>query len=112
MVLDAISQIQGLPAVASPKKIWLARATPHGSMANILPVDFHGIVMGGSAATNYQIFPGDRLFVHSDPRIRLDSGLAKTLAPVERIFGITLLGSSMINSIRGRGAFGGNGTNP
>ncbi len=108
MVLDAIAQVQGLPAVSSPKKIWIARATPHGGHANILPVDFHGIVMAGSASTNYQLFPGDRLFVHSDPRIRADTHIAKVLAPIERILGVTLLGSSVVNSIRNRN---GNGNN-
>jgi polysaccharide export outer membrane protein len=100
LVLDAIAQIQGLPAVSSPKKIWIARATPHGGHPNILPVDFHGIVMAGSGATNYQLFPGDRLFVHSDPRIRTDSHVAKILAPIERILGVTLLGASTVNTIR------------
>ena len=100
-VLDAVAKIQGLPAVSSKKQIWLARATPHDH-ANpmILPVDWCGIVQRGSAATNYQMFPGDRLYVNSDKRIRADSFLAKTLAPVERILGITLLGSSVVNSIK------------
>lgn len=99
-VLDAISQINGLPAVASKKRIWVARATPDHSQPMILPVDWCGIVRNGSAATNYQIFPGDRVYVNSDGFIRTDSALGKFLAPVERVLGTVLLGSSTVNSIR------------
>jgi polysaccharide export outer membrane protein len=115
LVLDALSQIQGLPAVASKKLIWVARAMPdeHGhSHPYILPVDWCGITQRGSAATNYQIYPGDRIYVNSDPLIRTDSRLAKVLAPIERLLGVTLLTSSVINSIKngGSGGSGGSGT--
>src|SRR5262249_17854023 len=53
-VLDALAQINGLPAVASKKKIWLARATPDKIHPMVLPVDWCGITQRGSAATNYQ----------------------------------------------------------
>jgi polysaccharide biosynthesis/export protein len=99
-VLDALSQINGLPAVASKKRIWVARATPDHSQPMILPVDWCGIVKNGSAATNYQIFPGDRVYVNSDALIRTDSALGKFLAPIERTLGTVLLGSSAVNSIR------------
>jgi polysaccharide biosynthesis/export protein len=99
-VLDALSQINGLPAVASKKRIWVARATPDHAPPMILPVDWCGIVRNGSAATNYQIFPGDRIYVNSDALIRTDSRLGKFLAPVERVLGTVLLGSSTVNSIK------------
>jgi polysaccharide export outer membrane protein len=108
-VLDALSQINGLPAVASKKRIWVARATPDHSQPLILPVDWCGIVRNGSAATNYQIFPGDRVYVNSDARIRTDSALGKLLAPVERVLGTVLLGSSTVNSIRNGGTSNGSG---
>jgi polysaccharide export outer membrane protein len=110
-VLDAISQIQGLPAVASKKKIWVARATPddHHHPA-ILPVDWYGITQRGSAVTNYQVFPGDRVYVNSDCRIRIDSHLAKIISPIERLLGVTLLGATTVNQIKGNvGGFGGGG---
>jgi polysaccharide export outer membrane protein len=103
-VLDAISQIYGLPPVASKKKIWVARAVPGHAAPNILPVDWCGITQRGEAETNYQLFPGDRLYVASDHWIATDSWLAKRLAPVERLLGVTLLGSSTVNSIRNRGS--------
>jgi polysaccharide export outer membrane protein len=100
-VLDAMSNIGGLPVVASKKKIWVARPTPadHPCL-QLLPVDWNAIAQGGSTATNYQLFPGDRVFVQSDPLIRLDNQLAKVFAPVERILGVTLLGSSVFQSFR------------
>jgi polysaccharide export outer membrane protein len=106
-VLDAIAQINGLPAVASKKKIWVARATPDHAPPLILPVDWCGIVKDGSAGTNYQIFPGDRIYVNSDARIRTDSNLAKFLSPIDRVLGTVLLGSSTVNSIKN----GGSGSN-
>ena len=110
-VLDAVAKIQGLPAVASKKHIWVARAT-QGNHEQILPVDWCGIAQRGSAMTNFQMFPGDRLYINSDKRIRVDSWLGKTLAPVERILGVTLLGSSVVNSIKnGSNSGGGTGNN-
>ncbi|MFO0842164.1 MAG: polysaccharide biosynthesis/export family protein [Gemmataceae bacterium] len=107
-VLDAISQIQGLPAVASKKKIWVARATPQGHHPMVLPVDWYAVTQGGSAATNYQVFPGDRVYVNSDCRIRIDSHLAKFISPIERLFGVTLLGATTVNAINGNQGGAGN----
>jgi polysaccharide export outer membrane protein len=102
-ILDAMAQINGLPAVASKKKIWLARATPgDGSHPIVLPIDWRNVTKLGSGATNYQVFPGDRIYVGADPWIIGDSWLAKRLAPVERLLGATFLGSSTVNSIRNR----------
>jgi polysaccharide export outer membrane protein len=98
-VLDAISQIGGLNAVASKKQVWVAR-TAGGHGQQILPVDWCGITKGGQVATNYQIMPNDRIYVNSKALVRVDSGLARVLSPVERVFGITLLGSTTVNSIR------------
>jgi polysaccharide export outer membrane protein len=109
-VLDAISQIQGLPAVASKKRIWIARATPEGHLhPYVLAVDWRSVTECGSAATNYQLYPGDRIYVDSNKFIRADSYLAKFLAPIERLLGATLLGSSVVNSIKGTSTGAGSG---
>jgi polysaccharide export outer membrane protein len=101
-VLDAIGQIQGLPAVSSQRRIWVARPAPADHCClQILPVDWQAIVQGGSTATNYQLFPGDRVYVKADCLITIDNWLAKALAPVERIFGITLLGTATVRTIEG-----------
>jgi polysaccharide export outer membrane protein len=114
-VLDALSQIYGLPTVASKKKIVLARATPDHAHPKVFPVDWYGLVKRGSAATNYQVYPGDRIYVESDALIRTDSFMAKFLSPILRGFGATLLGASTVNDIKlgsavgGVGGFGGFG---
>jgi polysaccharide export outer membrane protein len=106
-VLDGISQIYGLPAVASKKRIWVARRSSDGMSDQVLPVDWNGIVRSGSTATNYQILPGDRIYVDANRWVRFDTKVARFLSPFERMFGFTLLGSETVNSIAGRGTFGG-----
>jgi polysaccharide export outer membrane protein len=100
-VLDAIGQINGLPPPASKKHIWIARRTGTDG-GQILPVDWCAISQGGSTATNYQLMPGDRIYVKADKWVRFDSAVAKRVTPFERLFGITLLGSTTVNSIRNR----------
>jgi polysaccharide export outer membrane protein len=98
-VLRAISSIQGLPAVASKKRIWVARPAPADhSCFQVLPVDWKAITEGGATGTNYQLFPGDRIYVQSDALIRLDNAIAKILAPFERLMGFALLTATTIQA--------------
>jgi polysaccharide export outer membrane protein len=109
-VLDAISNINGLPAVASKRHIWVARRIPNAGCAEqILPVDWCAIVKHGDASTNYQVLPGDRIYVEAEAIFSIDAALAKFLSPIERIFGVTLLGSETVNSIRTNGSTSGSG---
>jgi polysaccharide export outer membrane protein len=102
-VLDAIAQINGLTSVSSTK-IWIARpgCTPDGH-DQILPVDWIALTQRGDACTNYQLMPGDRVYVAEDKLVTTDNFLAKVISPIERIFGITLLGSSTVFSLKGGG---------
>ena len=97
-VLDAIAQLQGLQRVSS-KTMWLARATP-GSMgcAEVLPVDWEAITRGAMTDTNYQILPGDRLYIVDDKLVAADNYLAKFTNPIGRMLNISLQGSSTIRS--------------
>lgn len=98
-VLDAISQINGLSQVSS-KQIWIARPAPGGvGCDQILPVDWVAITKGGSTTTNYQIMPGDRIFVKEDHWIAFDTALGKLLSPFERMFGFTLLGTETVQAV-------------
>ncbi|MCI0376169.1 MAG: polysaccharide biosynthesis/export family protein [Gemmataceae bacterium] len=100
-VLDAVSQIRdGLPVVSSKQHIWVARRNPNGGSDMILPVDWTGITQRGHTATNYQLLPGDRVYIRADRWRSFDSTLAKVLNPIERLLGITLLGSQTVNSVR------------
>jgi polysaccharide export outer membrane protein len=102
-VLDALANVNGLPAVASKMHIWVARRTPNCNQPEqILPVDYIGITQHGITTTNYQILPGDRVYVRADEPFRIDGWLQKVLTPIERVFGVTLLGSSTYNSITNR----------
>lgn len=95
-VLDAIAAVGGLSQVAS-KNIWIARPAPGGEECEqILPVKWDDIVRGGRAATNYQIMPGDRVFIQHDHMIAADNAIAKFTAPFERIMGFSLLGANTV----------------
>lgn len=109
-VLDAIYNAGGLPAQSSRRRIWVARPAPacHECL-QILPVDWLAIVQGGSTRTNYQLFPGDRVYVRADPLIQLDNALAKIISPIERVFGIILLGTSVVRQLGSQGGNNGNG---
>ncbi|HJZ56093.1 MAG TPA: polysaccharide biosynthesis/export family protein, partial [Gemmataceae bacterium] len=102
-VLDALSNVNGLPAVGSKHHVWVARRTPHANQPEqILPVDYVGLTQHGITQTNYQILPGDRVYVRADKAFRVDGFLQKVLTPVERLLGLTLLGSSTYNSVTNR----------
>jgi polysaccharide export outer membrane protein len=92
-VLDAIALIGGLPPVASKRHIWLARPAPSETdCVQTLPVNWIGITQQGLTATNYQVLPGDRIYVKSAPLITTDTYLARFIAPFERIMGFALIG--------------------
>jgi len=98
-VLDAVSQINGLSRLSS-KDVWIARPAPSGvGCDQILPVDITAVMKGGSTATNYQILPGDRVFIAQDQWVAFDSTIGKITAPFERMFGFALLGSSTVQQI-------------
>jgi hypothetical protein len=56
------------------------------------------------------LFPGDRIYVHSDCLICIDNWLAKVLSPIERLLGVTLLTNFTIQSFRRNS--GNNNNNP
>ena len=58
-VLDAISQLNGLPSFASLKEIWVARPAPDDACCDqVLPVDWAAITDRGATATNYRARTG------------------------------------------------------
>lgn len=99
-VLDALAQVNGLNRAAS-KKIWVARPGP-GAMGcdQVLEVNWRDIVKGGSTATNFQLLPGDRLYIEEDHWLAADSLITKVTAPFERIFGGILLGSQVVQNLQ------------
>ncbi len=62
-VADALDQVEDLPRL-SERKIWIGRpAARHGASYQKLRVNWEAITKGADAATNYQILPGDRVFI-------------------------------------------------
>lgn len=105
-VLDAIANINGLTQVSS-KRIWIARPVPHTGEVQVLPVEWQSVTALGEANTNYQILPGDRIFVAEDKLVAFDTNLAKVLAPMERAMGFTLLTVGTATRLSGRVLRGG-----
>jgi polysaccharide export outer membrane protein len=104
-VLDAIANVNGLSPVSSTHHIWVARPAPRdcGAPSQILPVDWFSVSTRGDPTTNYQLMPGDRVYVDAQAAVVVDTYLARFLAPIERLFGVTLLGASAVNEVQGRG---------
>ena len=99
-VLDALSAVNGLSQVSSTQ-IWVARPAPGGfGCEQIMPVDYDAITRGGSSATNYQIMPGDRVFIAEDNVSALSNYLAKVTMPIERLLGVSSLGASATRSFQ------------
>jgi polysaccharide export outer membrane protein len=105
-VLDAISQINGLEQVSS-KRIWIARPSEQPGEIQILPVDWYAVTEQGSPGTNFQLFPGDRVFIAEDKMVAFDNRLAKLLAPIERTMGFVLLGTGTVTRLSGKVLRGG-----
>ncbi|MBN1588615.1 MAG: polysaccharide biosynthesis/export family protein [Pirellulales bacterium] len=62
-VLDAIAQIRGL-RILPVTTVHVSRPKPGGQGKDtMLPVDFKSITRGKTTATNYQLLPGDRVFI-------------------------------------------------
>jgi len=61
-----------------------------------LRADFAGRLRGGgrggSAATNYQILPGDRVLIAEDDVTTFNNWLTKLTTPVERLLGVGVAG--------------------
>lgn len=98
-VLDAVAALGGLSQVSSTK-IFIARPAPNGQgCEQILPVNWSDITRGASTATNYQMMPGDRLFISEDPLVKFDAVISKITRPFERVFGFISLGTATLNRI-------------
>ncbi len=100
-VLDAISNVNGMDSISSTT-IWVARPTPQSCDVQLLPVDWKAITSCGITDTNYQILPGDRVFIAENKYVALDTKLAKFLAPIERTMGFTLLSVGTVSRLSGK----------
>lgn len=99
-VLDAIANIGGFSQVSS-QKMWIARPAS-GSYAceQRYPVDWMAISSGASTATNYQVMPGDRVYISQDNFITTSNWISRVFSPVERIMGVATFGASTIRNLK------------
>jgi polysaccharide export outer membrane protein len=110
-VLDALANVNGIPEVAS-KRIWVARPGQNRfGEDQVLPVDYQAITARGNATSNYQLLPGDRLFIAEDKLVAADTRLAKVFAPLERMMGFSLLGVGTVTRFSGQVLKGGGARN-
>lgn len=97
-VLDAVVLVGGLSQVAN-KQIWIARPNPGQHCDQILPVEWDKVVKGGSTTTNYQLLPGDRVFIADNAWADMTMVVTRTIAPFERLFNFGLLGTNTMQSL-------------
>jgi polysaccharide biosynthesis/export protein len=98
-VIDAVAALGGISQVSSTK-MWIARPAPNGNACEqILPIEWNEIAQGASTATNYQLMPGDRLFIAQDRLTNFNTVVGKILNPLERMLGFVSLGASTGNRI-------------
>ncbi|MDO4551391.1 MAG: polysaccharide biosynthesis/export family protein [Planctomycetia bacterium] len=98
-VLDAISNIGGIPQVSN-QKMWIARPVPGNSACEQkIPIDWVAI-SNGATSTNYQLFPNDRLVIAQDNFLTTANWISRIVAPFERIAGVATFGASTIRNLR------------
>ncbi|MDR0870867.1 MAG: polysaccharide biosynthesis/export family protein [Planctomycetaceae bacterium] len=109
-VLRAIANCNGLTPNAS-KRIWVARPVGNSHKPVILPVDWVAVSAYGMPQTNYQLLPGDRVFVVESRWVAADGVLARMIAPLERIMGFSMLGAETATRFYGKVLTGGGSRN-
>ena len=108
-VIDAISNINGFGQTSS-SKMWIARSGPDkSSPCDVMSIDWQGIAQYGDVTTNYQLMPGDRVYVTQDGWVAFDTKLGKITAPFERIMGFSMLAVETATRFSGRVLMGGAG---
>lgn len=109
-VLDALQYAGGITPSAAPQNIRLVRPAPPGACcAQILPVNLASIEQAGDTTTNYQLMPGDRLYVYRDPIVRSTVFLNRLAEPFNTVLNSILTYTFTSRSIQGGGIFGGVG---
>lgn len=98
-VLDAIANIGGIPQISN-QKMWIARPVPgDNACVQMIPVDWKA-VCAGATATNYQIFPNDRIVLAQDNFVTTTAFISRIMGPFERIAGVASFGASTMRNLR------------
>ncbi len=111
-VLDAINYAGGLAPTASIPNVRLVRPAPPGaSKPELLPVNLSAIIQEGDTTTNYQLMPGDRLYVYRDPIVRATILVDRLAAPFNTVLSSILQYSFAVRSAESIGVPINGGTN-
>jgi RNA polymerase sigma factor (sigma-70 family) len=78
-VLDAVVGAKVTLIGLVRKRIYIRRLSDDGSASQVLPVDWNAITRGGSTATNYQLRPGDRVFIENPVEVERQTGFIRVL---------------------------------
>ena len=97
-VLDVMQYGGGLLPTADPKQISLVRPERGGKPARIYKVDLEAIQEKGQVATNYQIFPGDRLIVGRNEVVKKTVEIDRLTAPIQAICATMQQEANMLRS--------------
>jgi polysaccharide export outer membrane protein len=93
-VLDAIAQLERVGVMTS-KTIFVSRPAPGNSgRYQVLPVNWDEIAHVGKTDTNYQILPGDRVYIVEDRATGVNAFIAKLTNPIQRLLQITSQGTA------------------
>lgn len=100
-VLDAINYAAGLTPTASIPNVRLVRPAPPGSCTpQVLPVNLAAIIQEGDTTTNYQLMPGDRIFVYRDPIVRASIFIDRLAAPFNTVLSSILQYSFAVRNVK------------
>ncbi len=100
-VLDALQFAGGLDPNAATNNIRLVRPAPPGSSCpQLLPVNIAAIMQAGDTTTNYQLMPGDRLYVYRDPIVRTTIFVNRLAAPFNTVVNTILTYSFTARSVK------------
>ena len=97
-VLDAIAQLERVGVMTS-KTIFVSRPAPGNSgRYQVLPVNWDEIAHVGRTDTNYQILPGDRVYIVEDRATGVNAFIAKLTNPIQHLLQISSQGTSEANN--------------
>ncbi len=100
-VLDALQYAGGLTPDAATNNIRLVRPAPPGACcAQTLPVNIAAIMQAGDPTTNYQLLPGDRLYVYRDPIVRTTVFINRLAAPFNTVLNSMLTYSFTARNVK------------
>ncbi len=99
-MLDALNFAGGLVPTAEPKDIQLVRPERNGKPAKVYKVDLEAIQQRGEVATNYQIFPGDRLVVGRNEVVKKTIEIDRLNAPIQSLTGTIIQEAFMLRTLQ------------